>query len=114
MKCLFTILLIVLFDIMTYADSFQFYYRPGSGSSVYAAYQSIKLYSGNSVVFSGYTDKFGRIAIKLKPGSYICTVLYQKKEYKMTVTIDNRSDFKMIYFGATIKPYVAKKIVTST
>ena len=106
---LLTILLIISLNVTSYADSFQFYYKTAS-SSVYAAYQSIKLYdAGNNLVFSGYTDKFGRIAIKLKPGNYNCTVLYQQKEYKMSVTIDNKVDFKMVYFGSAIKSYVARK-----
>ena len=104
-----TILLIISFNVISYADSFQFYYKTTS-SSVYAAYQSIKLYNtGNKLVFSGFTDKFGRIAIKLPPGNYSCIILYQKKEYKLIVTIDNRSDFKMVYFGAAVKPYIARK-----
>lgn len=106
---LLTILLIIAFNVLSYADSFQFYYKTTS-SSVYAAYQSIKLHNTNSkLVFSGFTDKFGRIAIKLRPGRYNCTVVYQKKEYKMTVTIDNKSDFKMVYFGSGIRPYIARK-----
>ena len=108
--CLLTILLIISLNVICYADSFQFYYKT-SGSSVYAAYQSIKLYNtNNSLAFSGFTDKFGRIAIKLKPGNYTCTVIYQKTEYKMIVTIDNRSDFKMVYFGSAVKPYMTKKV----
>jgi hypothetical protein len=107
---LLTILLIISFNVLSYADSFQFYYKTSSGS-IYAAYQSIKLYNtGNNLVFSGFTDKFGRIAIKLRPGNYNCTVLYQKKEYKMMVNIDNKSDFKMVYFGSVIRPYIARKV----
>ena len=107
---LLTVLLIISLNVMCYADSFQFYYK-NSSSSVYAAYQSIKVYNtSNSLVFSGFTDKFGRIAIKLKPGNYNCTVLYQNKEYKMSVTLDNKSDFKMVYFGSAVKPYMTKRV----
>ena len=107
--CLVTIILMISFNILANADNFQFYYKSG-GNSIYASYQSIKLYAGNSLVFSGYTDKFGRIAIKLRPGNYACTIMYQKKEYKITLNLDNRSDFKMVYFSSTIKPYLIKKV----
>ena len=107
---LLTILLMLSLNVISYADSFQFYYQ-NSSNSVYAAYQSVKLYNtNNSLVFSGFTDKFGRIAIKLAPGNYNCTIMYQNKEYKVTVTIDNGSDFKMVYFGSAIKPYMTKKV----
>ena len=108
---LLTILLMLSLNVISYADSFQFYYKNAS-SSVYAAYQSVKLYNtSNSLVFSGFTDKFGRIAIKnLGPGNYNCTIQYQNKEYKVTITIDNRSDFKMVYFGTAIRPYMTRKV----
>jgi len=110
MKAFLLTVLLISINVMCYADSFQFYYKTSS-SSVYAAYQSIKVYNtSNSLVFSGFTDKFGRIAIKLKPGNYNCTVLYQNKEYKMSVTLDNKSDFKMVYFGSAVKPYMTKRI----
>jgi hypothetical protein len=107
---LLTVLLMVSLNVLSYADSFQFYYKTGN-SSVYAAYQSVKLYTtDNKLAFSGFTDKFGRIAIRLRPGTYNCTVMYQKKEYKLIVTLDNRSDFKMAYFGSAIRPYITKKV----
>jgi hypothetical protein len=92
------------------ADNFQFYYKNASNVT-YLSYESIRLYDkNNTVVFSGFTDKFGRIVTKVKAGTYVCRIVYQKREYKISLTIDNKADFKTVYFGSSIKPYLIKRV----
>jgi len=103
------ITLSIFLSLSVYADNFQFYYKSTSGSD-YVSYQSVKIYNaGNSLVFSGYTDKFGRVPINLRAGNYTCKIMYGRKEYNMSIAIDNKSDYKIIYFGSSISPVLSRR-----
>ena len=98
----------IFLSLSVYADNFQFYFKSTSGND-YVSYQSVKIYNaGNSLVFSGFTDKFGRVPINLRAGTYTCMIMYQRKEYKMSIVIDNRLEYKRIYFSS-VKPVLSRK-----
>jgi len=106
----FSLTLILLTGIVwnACADNFQFFYQSGS-NFFYAAYEQVKLYDArNNLVFSGYTDKFGRIAIRTNPGSYACRVTYRKTEYSASLTIRNNSVMSKVYFGRAMRPYIMR------
>ena len=99
----------IFLSLSVYADNFQFYYKSAS-SSEYVSYQSVKIYNaGNSLVFSGYTDKYGRVPINLRSGNYTCKIMYGRKEYGMSIVIDNKSDYKIIYFGSSMRPVLSRR-----
>ncbi len=103
------ITLSIFLSVSVYADNFQFYYK-SAVSSEYVSYQSVKIYNaGNSLVFSGYTDKYGRVPINLRPGNYTCKIMYGRKEYIMSIAIDNKLDYKIVYFGSSIRPVLHRK-----
>ena len=67
----------------------------GSGLSD-VAYSSVTVSKSNEQKFSGRTDKFGRVTVKLPNGVYDLQVLDDKKQYKATVTIDGAKGVKAV------------------
>ncbi len=106
MKAFFlTSVLVIAVSLTAAADNFQFFYQSGN-NFYYASYESVKLYdAGNRLVFSGFTDKYGRIAIKLNSGNFTCKVMYRKTEYATSISISNRTGISKVYFGRAMRPY---------
>ena len=67
----------------------------GSGLSD-VAYGTVTVSKSNEQKFSGRTDKFGRVTVKLPNGAYDLQVLDDKKQYKATVTLDGAKEVKTV------------------
>lgn len=52
----------------------------------------------NREVFKGTTDRYGRIIINIRTGTYQIEVNFRGKTYKRAITINGRREFKNINF----------------
>jgi hypothetical protein len=95
-KTCITFLFLLLFATQAFADFFQFVYKDG-GSEWYVTVSQILVYdSNNRKLFSGNTDRFGRIQVVLAKGTYRCVILYNKKSFTINITIDQSTKLKKI------------------
>lgn len=79
------------------ADNFQIAFSEGNSNS-YVAYSAVRLYDGNNrQIFSGSTDKYGRIIIgNVNNGSYRIEITFRNKTCKKNIAIDHSTNFKII------------------
>jgi hypothetical protein len=91
------------------ADDFQIYFQEGNGFNL-VSYVAIKLLDGrnNAVLFSGYTDKFGRVSINIRPGSYTGKMSIRNKWYSFQLTIDNSRGVKKLYVRPLVQPVIRR------
>ncbi len=91
------------------ADDFQIYFQEGNTFNI-VSYEAIKLLDGrnNSVLFSGYTDKFGRVSIKAGPGTYTGKMSIRNKWYSFQLVIDNSRGVKKLYVRSLAQPVIRR------
>ena len=91
------------------ADDFQLYFQEGNGFSL-VSYEAIKLVDSrnNAVLFSGYTDKFGRVSIRAGVGMYTGRISIRNKWYSFQLVIDNSRGVKKLYVKPMTQPLIRK------
>lgn len=92
---LFSLLLVLIVNFV-HADYFQIVFRR-NGDRVNVAYAEIKVFDEDKVLFEGYTDKYGRIAINLQHKEYEGQIFFRKKWRKIRFKIDGSENLKVIY-----------------
>lgn len=91
MKRLFmALLMIFIFEGLAWADYFQFMFRE---NRYYAAYAAV--YVNDKRI--GFTDKYGRIAIKLPDGTYRAEVRRRGQSAAVRITVDGSRYLKIVY-----------------
>ena len=92
-------LYLLLASSKTWADNFQIAFWQGNSTS-YVAYSSIKLYdAANREVFTGSTDKYGRIIIgNINNGNYRMEISFRNKICRKVIAIDHSTNFKIVNF----------------
>ena len=91
------ILLLLLMSGTALADNFQIAFLQGTSSS-YIAYSSVRVFDrNNKQVFTGSTDKYGRIIVNnLANGSYWIVIDFRGKGCRKAIAIDHGTAFKII------------------
>lgn len=107
MKLFFLWVLLALSLTGKAADNkLQFYYK-GEKYYFLAAYELVQVSDSlNKTVQSAYTDKYGRVNLRLKPGTYTCLIRYRKELYSFRFKIYSQANFRRVYFGESIKTYM--------
>jgi len=96
MKPTFSAILVLLgMACSANADVLQVKIQFGSGFSN-VAYGTVTVSKSNDQKFSGRTDRFGRVTVKLPHGAYDVQVLDDKRQYRATVTIDGAKGLKAV------------------
>jgi len=96
MKKLICSAILVLFVSALFADNFQLIYREGD-SRYTVSYSFFRILDGSgNELTRGYSDKYGRIIVKLGKGDYICEVAYRNRNYKKTITITGDTGIREI------------------
>lgn len=81
---------------IAYSNKFQIVYTKDT-YEYKVAYSSVEIYNNNKgIILKGYTDKYGRISIKLPVGSYQGIVYYNSQKWKVTFLIDQNEKLKTL------------------
>jgi uncharacterized protein YqiB (DUF1249 family) len=95
-KISITFLFLILFASQAFADFFQFVYKEGK-NEWYVSVSTVIVYDNNNKkLFSGNTDRYGRLKISLAKGTYRCVITYNQKTYTTNLTIDQSNNLKKI------------------
>lgn len=107
MRILFLSALLSLAVTSRGADNkLQFYYEGGK-YFYYAAYEPVSIVdSYHKTVQSTYTDKYGRVILRLPAGTYTCKIMYKRKEYAFRFIIYRQANIRKVYFGDGVKTYM--------
>jgi hypothetical protein len=96
MKIPYLILLCLLPIFSAFADNFQLIFREGSSRN-FAAYSYFVVFDSNrKQVSQGYSDKYGRIIVKVKSGNYTCQITYRNVTYKRSIVINGAPGMREI------------------
>jgi hypothetical protein len=97
MKNIILIVLLFLLNLKpANADYFQIYDNAGG---FYLAYSAVYVYDqSQQLIFSGYTDMYGRIGIFLPAGGYKAVLVYGGQQKSTWITIDGGPYLKPVPF----------------
>jgi hypothetical protein len=93
-KIIVSVIFFLLLVSEIHADKFQLVFREGEATSYNISYSSIKIFdANNNILFSGVTDKYGRITVNVnRTGIFKCVVSYRGSEYQKQLTLRNSND----------------------
>lgn len=89
-KIIITAFLTFLVFENIYADKFELFFMHRN-IDYRVSYSQVKIFDDgdrNEIIFSGYTDNYGRIVVEIPDGKYNGIVYYQNKEWPVTFLID--------------------------
>jgi hypothetical protein len=87
-----TILFVFCFHLflVSKADWFQIkYFINNNKDSAYVSYASVSFFNANNIaVYTGTTDKYGRILVKIPNGIYKCQISYSNRKHAVNVSVN--------------------------
>jgi hypothetical protein len=87
--------LLILFVTCAPADQFQFR-QVKEQQQFDASYSTVTVRRANEVVFTGKTDRFGRVTVSLPKGQYQAEVSCPRQTAKVSLTIDGAKNLKSV------------------
>lgn len=93
--CFWSALILLASLNLLQADKFHITRTTRAGTAD-MGYATVKIVEGRKTLFSGKTDKYGRITIKLPNGKYKAAVIRGGDKVKATLTIDGKKSMKEV------------------